>query len=665
MSDFNYSTAFSRNIGWVTSQEQTVLRAKRVAIAGLGGVGGSHLLTLSRLGIGAFHLSDFDNFELANFNRQAGASMSSLGQQKADVLLRMARDINPELDIKMFPEGVRSENIDEFLDGVDLYIDGLDFFAVKARRAVFSACAELGIPAVTAAPLGMGVALLNFLPGGMSFEEYFLLEGQSEEEQLVRFLIGLSPAMIQGRYLVDPSTVDLAGHRGPSTPMACELCAGVAATQALKILLGRGKVVAAPSGLHFDAYRNKLVRTWRPWGNRNPVQKLGLNIARNRFRSKLEQSPTPAEPPSIPKRPIEDILDQARWAPSGDNTQPWRFEIVDNHHLVVHGYDTREHCVYDLQGHASQLSLGTLLETIAIAASNHGLSTQHQRRTNLPETTPTFDVTFSESPEHSPSPLAPYIPLRCVQRRPMRTRLISRREKRELEESLSPEYQVIWLEGFSDKWAAARLMFRNAGLRLTMPEAYEVHSRIIEWNARYSEDKIPDQALGVDPFTARLMHWTLHSWNRVAFMNRYLAGTLMPRIQLDLIPSLACAGHFVVLAKHQAQTVDDFVSAGQAVQRFWLTATRLGLSIQPEMTPLIFNDYVSNNIPFSSSQGMDDRAKKVSAQLKDLIGEKNTDNAVFMGRIGAGPNPTSRSLRLPLAKLLNADAPDSDTLNQD
>ena len=48
---FDYATAFSRNIGWLTPQEQESLRSKRVAIAGLGGVGGSHLLTLTRLGI--------------------------------------------------------------------------------------------------------------------------------------------------------------------------------------------------------------------------------------------------------------------------------------------------------------------------------------------------------------------------------------------------------------------------------------------------------------------------------------------------------------------------------------------------------------------------------------------------------------------------------------
>ena len=281
--EFDYREAFSRNIGWVTQAEQAALRGKRVAIAGMGGVGGSHLLTLTRLGIGAFHIADFDHFELANFNRQAGASLSNLGQSKVEVLARMARDINPGLDIRVFAEGVTAENVSTFLSGVDLYVDGLDFFAVSARKMVFAQCAERGVPATTVAPLGMGAALLNFLPGSMSFEEYFRLEGVAEPEQLLRFLVGLSPAMLQRRYLVDPSAVNLAKGRGPSTPIACELCAGIAAAEALKILLKRGKVWSAPSGLHFDAYRNKLTRTWRPMGNANPLQALTLVVARRQL----------------------------------------------------------------------------------------------------------------------------------------------------------------------------------------------------------------------------------------------------------------------------------------------------------------------------------------------------------------------------------------------
>ena len=172
---FVYEQAFARNIGWVDRKEQEALRGKRVAIAGMGGVGGVHLLTLARLGVGAFHIADFDRFDIANFNRQAGAMVSTLGQPKAEVLAAMARDINPEVDIKVFPRGVEKDNLHDFLSAVDVYIDGLDFFAFDARRSTFDACARAGIPAITAAPLGMGTALLNFLPGRMSFEEYFRL----------------------------------------------------------------------------------------------------------------------------------------------------------------------------------------------------------------------------------------------------------------------------------------------------------------------------------------------------------------------------------------------------------------------------------------------------------------------------------------------------------
>lgn len=280
---FDYNLAFSRNIGWITHEEQIILKNKRIAIAGLGGVGGSHLITLTRLGIGKFNVADFDKFELPNFNRQAGASISHIDRQKTDVMTEMALDINPELDIKTFNNGVTPENLSEFFTDVDLYVDSLDFFAFEAREMVFAYCAEHGIPAITAAPLGMGTALLNFLPGQMTFEEYFQIKGKSENDKILNFLLGLSPAMLQRGYLVDKNAVDLANHKGPSTPMACALCAGFAATQALKILLKRGKVFSAPWGLHFDAYNDKLAKTWRPGGNSNLIQKVAIFIARKQL----------------------------------------------------------------------------------------------------------------------------------------------------------------------------------------------------------------------------------------------------------------------------------------------------------------------------------------------------------------------------------------------
>jgi hypothetical protein len=177
--------------------------------------------------------------------------------------------------------------LNDFLTDVDLFIDGLDFFALDIRQAVFDACAERGIPAITVAPLGMGAALLNFLPGGMTFEGYFGFAKNNQSEKAIRFFVGLAPAKLQMGYLVDPSKIDLANQKGPSTAMGCMLCGGVAGTEALKMLLGRGRVYAAPWGVHYDAFKNRLARTWRPGGNdRNPLQRLTLSIARRRLQRK-------------------------------------------------------------------------------------------------------------------------------------------------------------------------------------------------------------------------------------------------------------------------------------------------------------------------------------------------------------------------------------------
>lgn len=280
---FDHATAFGRTLGWVTGDELARLRAARIAIAGLGGVGGSHVLTLARLGVGHFNLAEFDRFELHNFNRQAGAFLHTIGQPKISVVADMARAVNPELDLRLFPDGVNLDNLDRFLDGVDIYVDGIDYFAFDIRRAVFAACRARGIPAITAAPLGMGTALLVFMPGGMSFDDYFQIAGQPPAEQALRFLVGLAPALLHGGYLADPGRVRFGDQAGPSTPMACELCAGIAATTALKLLLGRGKVRAAPHGLQFDAFRGRLAHTWRPGGNRNPLQRLLIWLVRKRL----------------------------------------------------------------------------------------------------------------------------------------------------------------------------------------------------------------------------------------------------------------------------------------------------------------------------------------------------------------------------------------------
>lgn len=349
-------------------------------------------------------------------------------------------------------------------------------------------------------------------------------------------------------------------------------------------------------------------------------------------------------------RVIEQILDLARWAPSGDNTQPWRFEILADDHVLIHGFDTRHDCVYDLEGHASQLAHGALLETLRIAATRHGLSAAWTRRAGTPDTHLLYDVRLQPDATLTEDPLLAYVERRSVQRRPMPGAPLTGAERAALETAAHP-FKVRWFESTSERWSIARLNFANAKIRLTIREAYEVHKRVIEWGARFSDDRIPEAAVGVDPMTAKMMKWVMHSWPRVEFFNAWLAGTFAPRVQLDLIPGIACSAHAFLVASAPMATIEQRVAAGAAVQRFWLTCEQLGLQHQPEMTPLIFSHYTRSGLRFTTSDSALTSARALSDSLETMLGQTDLERAVWLCRVGRSRKAPGRSLRMALQRL--------------
>lgn len=289
MTAFKYDEAFSRNLGLVTAQEQDILKSKTIAIAGMGGVGGSHLLALVRMGIENFHIADMDTFELVNFNRQAGATTETLGKLKAEEMKKRAMEINPRCKIKLFPDGINAENLDAFLDGVDVYLDGLDFFVLDIRGQVFKKCREKGIPAVTAGPIGLSTAYIIFNPKGMSFEQYFQLKGKDKFEKALSFLVGLTPRLPQKGHFVDYSYVNFKEGKGSSLSPACFACSAVAAAEIFKILLKRGTTKYAPWVHQFDMYDNNYYKVYNWLGNKNPLNRLKIKIVKHKMSKRAEE----------------------------------------------------------------------------------------------------------------------------------------------------------------------------------------------------------------------------------------------------------------------------------------------------------------------------------------------------------------------------------------
>jgi sulfur-carrier protein adenylyltransferase/sulfurtransferase len=668
MPRFSYDLAFDRNIGWLTDWEQQALRFKRVAIAGMGGVGGVHLLTLARFGIGAFNIADFDRFDIVNFNRQIGANTATIGRPKAEVLEEMARAVNPELLIRRFDQGIDDSNIDAFLDGVDVFVDGFDYFVLDIRRKVYARCAELGIPALCAAPIGMGVGFLAFLPGQMSFERYFRLEGKSELEQYLRFLVGLVPRALHRAYLVDPSRLDLANKRGPSTGASCQLCSGVAAVTAVKLMLGRAGVPAVPYHHHYDPYVGKLAVTRLRWGNAGPLQSLKIALGKRGLAALARQKPPPPEPP--PGSPIEEILRAARWAPSGDNVQPWRFEILDENSVRVRLDADHADNVYEYRdGEPTLIAGGVLLESLRVAAtgwhramtwSYEGLQasgSQGAPRRHV------VRVDFSPSGSVTPDRWLPHLMLRSVDRRRYRARPLTAHETQCLTDAAGAEIHLEWHRPLGTRLRLALLGARATDIRLRTPEAYEVHRRMLDFGRKHSPDGIPGGAVGLDRATLAIMRWAMRRWSRLRLLNR-LGGTWSTAAQLDLLPGLASGAFFTMRLARPApepdatpeQRMAALLGVGEGVQRFWLEASRLGLAVQPALAILAFAQYGEAKTPFSADPAVVRKAGALATRFRQVLGD-SADAFVFMGRIGQPlPRlPVTRSTRHPLEQLIEGD----------
>jgi hypothetical protein len=297
------------------------------------------------------------------------------------------------------------------------------------------------------------------------------------------------------------------------------------------------------------------------------------------------------------------------------------------------------------------LSIGALLETLAIAASTEGWKAHIQRRPDTSDMHPTFDVLFVDREEKKPDPAVDMIQRRAVQRRLMSMRRLTGAEKESLERVVGEGYSIKWFETFQQRWEVGLLLFGSAHIRFTIPEAYETHRAMIDWGAQQSVDRIPDQALGMSAVNLKLMRFVLGSWNRVCLFNRFLGSAWTNPLQLDFIPALACGAHLVLQRAAPPNSLDDYVDAGRAVQRLWLAATALDLWQQPEMAPLIFAEYARLGTAFTCEPSKYVEAIWVYKRLERLI-DADPGTTVWMGRIGAGPAPKARAVRLPLEQLL-------------
>jgi molybdopterin/thiamine biosynthesis adenylyltransferase len=141
---------------------QEKLLASSALVIGAGGLGSSALMALAAAGVGRLGIIEHDRLELSNLQRQVMYEEADLGRAKIDAAADRLHELNPALELALFPRRLTPENARERVQGFDVVLDGSDNFAT--RFALADACAHEKIPLVSAAISGFQAQLSTFTP---------------------------------------------------------------------------------------------------------------------------------------------------------------------------------------------------------------------------------------------------------------------------------------------------------------------------------------------------------------------------------------------------------------------------------------------------------------------------------------------------------------------
>ncbi|MDD2943845.1 MAG: ThiF family adenylyltransferase, partial [bacterium] len=613
---------------------------------------------LVRTGIGRFNIADLDEFELANTNRQYGASVPHLGCSKIDVMGEQAKSINPFLQINKFSSGINPGNVGEFLTDVDLVVDSIDAFEFDTRRLIFNEARRRGIPVVTAGPLGFSTALLVFDPAGaMGFDEYFnITDKDPAMQKLASFVVGLSPNLGFTKYM---APVNARKRKAASLGLACQLCAGAAAAEVVRILLKRGKVYSVPHYARFDPYTRRYYRGYMPLGNKNPWQRLKISLVRKKFGGSevkfAEDVPVCPEViasgESLSDEIVSYLVNAGRMAPSGDNVQPWNFS-KDGETLLLKPNLAADTSPYNSGQRATLISFGAVAENIILAAAHVGLEAKLAFEPGTSSDDFLLRFTFAVSTEK------PGLPLEVIWDRMTNRGLYLQRPLLSSTERLItdiagdiPGAKNYFLTAPEEFLKLKALHAQADRMRIENRQAHEFFYSTLRWSLDEGETSYTGllvSSLGVGR-AGQVGLRLLKDWKIASVLNK-CGGTfaVSHAASRPIVHSSA-----IGLLTMPTTSSEDLLRGGQALQRIWLKATELGLSFQP-LAAIPITSFMDADEFSALAPGKEAAFQALQQKFQLLFPQVNwsAQRAIMLYRIGYGPAMTMRSPRRSVADFL-------------
>lgn len=340
-------------------------------------------------------------------------------------------------------------------------------------------------------------------------------------------------------------------------------------------------------------------------------------------------------------------------APSGDNTQPWRFRW-NGSALYVLFVPERAESLYEVRWAASWISLGAVLVNMELAAGTRGyrLDVDLFPADGPPGVVATVRL---ETAPVAADLLTEAIPARCVNRRAYRREAIAAgaRDRITALAAAVPGVALSWHEREPARGRIAALAAQNDRILF---ENRALHTGLYRWlrwtrdEVERSQDGMPIETLemtAAERFGFRLLGtWP---WARLAGATGITRGLPMRARQI-----YRRSGAIALLAV-DGERPEDFVRGGQVMERIWLTATREGMALQP-ITGITF---LLLRLRLAGGEGLGPSHQRLLARLDrefvEIFGDVGRQTPVMLFRIGLASAPSARAPRLPLDQVLVVD----------
>jgi molybdopterin/thiamine biosynthesis adenylyltransferase len=631
------SVRLDRNHNKVTREEQARLRTLSIGVVGVSaGHSIAHILAMEGL-VGELRLADFDTIELSNLNR-IPASVLDLGVNKAIVAARRIAEIDPYLRVVITPEGIRDDNIDSFLDGLDLVIeecDSLDmkFLVREAARAkgipVIMETSDRGVLDVERFDLEPERPIFHGLLGDMDSSKLAGLT-LAQKSPFVLRMLGATEVSSRGA-----ATLFELGQTVTGWPqLASEVTLGAVTTAAAVRRFGlEGNL---PSGrIRFDV--EQIL------SGLSPVEVPSTGEAELRL-------PPPEDPVTLSSDPIERIVDAARRAPSGGNVQPWRFEASDEE-IRFYVVPERSANSMDVRLRGSYVALGAALFNARVAAASmkvlgevklfpEGTNSNHvatltlgsQIDAGIARLQPSLQTRSANRRMGSPAPIdeATLVALgRGVEREGARLRLVTGRDQID-------ELAVLLAE--SDR------------LRFLIPTVHQEMLSELRWPGRDSlEEGMDVRTLEMDPGSLG----ALELLGRADVMEHLVDWRGGETLGLRTRAMVSSSSGLAIITVPRADPT-WYVRGGAAIERFWLSAEMHGLAIQPVSPLFLYATDEKDLVGLGGERHLDEMYELSQRFNKVWDLEDGETMAMVMRVIHAAP-PSVRSVRRPLHEVLVRD----------